>query len=231
MIIPPNNILILGNGFDLACGYLTSYMSFAERGVIREVAELNGTEFGPFNEVLEEDGCEHSLYQHFREHKILNQDELGRVRWIDVEGELWKYAKSKTGQNLSAEFISRDATAFYLLKSRLEKYIRRMYPYEWDSDKEDPNVRPFLEAMKINGNFRKIFTFNYTDVQLTLKSFANYTDEELPEIVHIHGSTQDENIVLGIHDAPSIPYEYSFLRKSSQKKLYDLSENYSVPTK
>ena len=106
-----------------------------------------------------------------------------------------------------------------------------MHPYEWDSDKEDPNVRPFLEAMKINGNFRKIFTFNYTDVQLTLKSFANYTDEELPEIVHIHGSTQDENIVLGIHDAPSIPYEYSFLRKSSQKKLYDLSENYSVPTK
>ena len=94
---------------------------------------------------------------------------MGCVRWIDVEGELWKYAKSKTGQNLSAEFISRDATAFYLLKSRLEKYIRRMHPYEWDSDKEDPNVRPFLEAIKINGNFRKIFTFNYTDVQLTLK--------------------------------------------------------------
>ena len=62
MIIPPNNILILGNGFDLACGYLTSYMSFAEKGVIREVVELNGTEFWPFNDVLEEDGCEHSLY-------------------------------------------------------------------------------------------------------------------------------------------------------------------------
>ena len=41
----PNNILIIGNGFDLMCGYLTSYMSFTEKGVIAKVPKLSETEF------------------------------------------------------------------------------------------------------------------------------------------------------------------------------------------
>ena len=41
----PNNILIIDNGFDLKCGFLISYMSFAERGVIIKVPKLSETEF------------------------------------------------------------------------------------------------------------------------------------------------------------------------------------------
>lgn len=217
-----NNVLVIGNGFDLAFGFLTSYMSFAEKGVAVAVPALNGMEFWPFNEAADEK-YQHSLYQHFHEHKILNQDNLGRVRWIDVEGELWKYAKSKKGERLSPEFISQDKNTFHLLKDRLKIYIERMHPHEWAKDNEDPNIRPFLKVLKENGDFKKIYTFNYTDVQLVLQKFVGYTEDDLPEVVYIHGSTKEKNIVLGIHDEPSIPNEYAFLRKSSQTKLYDLS--------
>lgn len=172
---------------------------------------------------MDEGEYQHSLYRHFHEHKILNQDALGRVRWIDVEGELWKYTKSKVGQKLSQDYIARDTTAFHLLKSRLETYIRRVHPHEWKKDNEDPYLQPFLCAIRANGNFKNIYTFNYTEVRSVLRHFANYTDEDMPRVIHIHGSTREKNIVLGIHDNPSIPEEYSFLRKSKQQQLYDLS--------
>lgn len=43
------------------------------------------------------------------------------------------------------------------------------------------------------------------------------------DIVHLQNSLQESNIVYGLYNELVIADEYSFLRRRSQRKLYDLS--------
>ena len=60
--------------------------------------------------------------------------------------------------------------------------------------------------------------YNYSS-----NNFANYIEGKIREVVHLHNSPHENNIVYSLHDELSISDEYSFLRRRSQRKFYDKS--------
>ena len=72
-------LLILGNGFDLAFGFWTSYANFVN---VRAGKDYS---FWPFNEPPTGKYLTESLHHHFYNFVRQHEDELGRIRWIDIE--------------------------------------------------------------------------------------------------------------------------------------------------
>ena len=89
-------ILILGNGFDLAFGFWTSYANFVN---VRAGVDYS---FWPFTQPPTGKYCGESLYHHFHNYVEEHKNELGQIRWIDIEGELSNYVQSKKDQNVKA---------------------------------------------------------------------------------------------------------------------------------
>jgi len=217
-----NNILILGNGFDLAFGYRTSYSDFATIGFGQFCSELLGTDFWPFNGTPKQEFSDGCLYSHLKQYKESKIQPDGSLGWIDLEAELLNYAISRKDKQNSESLIEYDRVCFEWLRNNLWYFIKRMVPRERKSDfKIQPEALALFKAIKDNGNFGKIINFNYSDPKYTLERFCSFKDCEIPSIEYIHGKAQgmypnDDNIIVGINETNDVPKDYRFLYKSLQ---------------
>lgn len=216
-----SKVLVLGNGFDIALGLRSKYADFinTRRGTIRYA-------FWPFRDPPTGDFADCSLYCHFYNYFQSNKNDAGHIRWIDIEGELLKYVRSKVGKTNIEELAKEDEHSFNLLKMMLQKYITVMPANEPQSP--DKNLLRLLTAIRNDGRFNKAYTFNYTNLEQELIQFGKFEPEKLPSVINVHRTPSDENylnIVLGINEDVSVPKCYRYLFKSSQTEPSNLSQD------
>ena len=202
------NTLILGNGFDIALGYKTKYDDFVN------------SNFWPFKNKEQSSYSEPNLQNFIYDYTDKRKDDLGEVRWVDIEGMLRDYAisKNETG-SFNDEMIKADLDTYNLLVSKLAEYLK----YALVTIRSHVNFSPALKLIeaisKSNSNW-KGYSFNYTDSRNMIDFWASSQEYKKPNIPfkHIHGQidvdTSLHTIILGIDDVVEIPKEYKFLRKS-----------------
>lgn len=212
-------ILILGNGFDLAFGFWTSYANFVN------VLAGKDYSFWPFTEFPSGKYMNESLYHHFYNFVQTNKDELGRIRWIDIEGELWNYVNSKKGMHVNKDLVQEDERSYNSLVCQLQTYLSAVYPYKRNQDNDITIPTEILKAIRKNGSFNLIYTFNYTDPTYILSKFAGYSENEMPKIKYMHGSLNDKNIVLGFNEDLTLPQEYDFMFKCDKIEPHNLAND------
>lgn len=212
-------ILILGNGFDLAFGFWTSYANFVN---VRGGKDYS---FWPFTEHPSGKYMSESLHCHFYNFVQTHKDVLGLIRWIDIEGELWNYVNLKKFSPINHELLQEDENSYNTLVSRLQTYLSLVYPHKRNQDIDISIPIEILKAIRENGGFNLIYTFNYTDPTYILSKFAYYSDYEMPKVKYMHGSLKDNNIVLGFNEDLSLPQEYDFMFKCDKIEPHNLAND------
>lgn len=191
-------MIILGNGHDIAHGLDTSYKSFIDSDFF-PVPEYGGDLFGYIRE------------------------QLAWNNWSDLESILYEYAKAweicfannaKSQPTRIYPIVYHDPRTFeikrfkeqyYKLTEQLGLYIENQI-----KNKAEINIRlaslQTLWKEECISNTSAILTFNYTEPEM------------MPNLVthHVHGSLQNQNIILGIDQSmDDLPADYDFLKKSN----------------
>lgn len=200
------NIVIIGNGFDLAVGLPTSYAQF-----------VNNKKYWPI--ILENamNHAEDSLYNYILKFTEANKDTLGKVKWVDLEELLLRYALSKKDNSifwLSKNSILKDDIETYeLIKQKFLAYlIEEVNPLIGEVNSRQAVVKKVFKAIFDSCMFQTVYSFNYTPSKDILKETFNID----VEVKHIHGFARSysNSIILGINDTIDIPEEYYFLQKT-----------------
>lgn len=193
----PHSVLILGNGFDLDLGIRTKYKQFAD-----------DNDFWPFKESSSFD--EDSLPFFLNKHK--SQVDT----WFDLEELLACYASEK--KDLSKEKISQAKQDFSILSRALKEYlIKQEETFVERMHNSMGHARRMTAAHRMLQLFlkkqvRSIYTFNYTN---TLR-IANQLILNFEGVFnHVHGSTLDDNIILGAGDQRQINEDFFEFYKSA----------------
>lgn len=212
-------ILILGNGFDLAFGFWTSYANFVN---VRAGKDYS---FWPFADSPTGKYSSESLYYHFYNYVEEHKDNLGQIRWIDIEGELWKYVSTKKNRTINSELVQEDERSYNTLVYQLLTYLSVVYPHRRNQEADITIPVEILKAIKQNGGFNLIYTFNYTDPTYILKNFIGYAESGMPKVKYMHGSIADKNIVLGFNEDLSLPQDYDFMFKCDKIEPHNLAND------
>lgn len=193
-----NTVLIIGNGFDLDLGMKTRYIDFA-----------SDKEFWPF-------GDKHD-YEENTLPCYLNKIKDDVKTWFDLELLLASYASidNSTQTNFNAnkdrEYLTEltDALARYLYHQE-ELYLEKMSQYHC-------TMRATISKQVIDSIVRKtnysIYSFNYTNL---LKIFNSFSLGSV-KCQYIHGSLNDNNIILGTGDLQKLKDDYFFFHKSANR--------------
>lgn len=213
-----SKVLVVGNGFDIALGLYSRYSDFVNARSNIEHA------FWPFRDKPSGEFAKESLYAHFYDYFNSHKDEIGKILWIDIEGELLKYAKSKINKTINPKLAKKDERDFNQLKMMLQAFIGRLMSL--GRNEANQHFIRLMNAIKTNGGFDKAYSFNYTDLHYELINFLGFAENQLPSVTNIHGKPDKEDyfkIVLGINEDLKIPQEYHFLFKSKQILTSDLA--------
>ena len=188
--------LIIGNGFDIDAGLKTSYSSFA------------GSEYWPFKD--------EQPIQNFPTLAFQLNKNARLETWFDVEETMFSHAcKKQTGLTLGGQIIEKkDKEDFDTLKRQLSLYLGN----------EETNFKPNEKSVAMS-LLRKIAPHeDQTTKNLCIYSF-NYTNLDAIATCHgiyrnilcnnIHGSLQDNNIILGVGDKRDLRYDYFYMYKTS----------------
>lgn len=219
------NILVIGNGFDLAHGLPTMYQDFLEftddydsflrnqfRNQITEVESLvdNNTWLSFFKKLYEENGWigferQISNIVQVLDNKVLEFDEIrkrgrGSVRFIPIEQEVLKDFNSDVIQGRSYD-------AYFVFKTRncmlddLLRLIRclEIYLSCYINHFLVKKISPDIEKLNID----RVLSFNYTDTYVRI--YDNHKKSSI-EYDYIHGKAdinntiETNNMVLGIDE-------------------------------
>ena len=178
-------VLVIGNGFDLDLGLPTSYHSF-----------LGSTEFS----VL---ALSHDNYITKR---ILNN--YGLNEWVDVEEELKSFAKEKNGK--SGSDIYKFKSEFDELVNQLRNYLERVTCNQVKVNGISTAVL-LLKVVEMYPFHFKIFSFNYTNLNRIRRALGM---NKALEYTHVHGSIDDNTLILGFEDDAESVDDYSFMIKT-----------------
>lgn len=201
-----NNVLIVGNGFDIALGLPTKYSDFvnSEYWPIR----TRNTEF---------DSCLRNFFLDFIE---IHKDELGIVRWIDIENLLLQYAQiQKENRSLEKAVIHDDADCYNCIVDSFSQYTKNVVSkYITKECKRNQDLFSLITAIQRNGTFNLVYSFNYTPTADILEKTYDFK----PNVIHLHGQVDDLShpIILGISDKEEINPTYAYMRKS-EKPTYE----------
>lgn len=192
-----NKVLILGNGFDVDLGMRSRYSDFAKSKIWKERIESNAF-------MLSRNGLLRAM---------VNAKE--KNDWFDIESTMMVYVRKlqKTGPTYGFTQAGEDEEEYHLICSCLKDYLRE------ESQKFRPNrdnaAERVFEALINGGRFKKIYTFNYTDVK---EITQYYEDNSRLEVIHMHGSLEsDDDIILGVEGGDIIPQQYKFMYKTSSR--------------
>lgn len=183
-------IVIIGNGFDLEFGLKSRYKDFFE------------SEFWPF----QKSGSGNLRIRKPSELDRFLNDKMAE-NWYNLESLLAQYATKLT--DVPDVRAQADHECFLKLKTGLRDFIRKAQHVK-NPGSSNVAVR-FLQAIH---KYRTpiIYTFNYTN----LVEFGSLVGIDDLVCTHVHGSIEDNNIVLGIEDNITVPSNYNFLKKDSE---------------
>lgn len=194
--------LVIGNGFDIALGLPTRYINYAT------------SKDWPFTT---------DIIKRYPNHigGYLTEKSKANSAWFDIEDLLGKYGQTSGTRDKSTE----DRVQYDKLVAGLQSYLsfKNGLP---DIDKESMAFRLLKEINNCFPSFH-IFSFNYTNLyEILLENGI-----KLPEKVeHVHGSIENDNIVLGAGDyIKDISKEYIYLYKSSNERFnadYEINDLY-----
>jgi len=171
-----NNILIIGNGFDLDLGLPTRYSDFIDSSNFKAIVSHNNM-------------------------ALALQKESKVNKWIDVE----TFIKDYVVQNQDRLSPNVTETEFEEIRESLLLYMSSI---SYDNIKLKSNAATLLKALSGNDDFL-IYNFNYTDFD----KICNALNARV-KCTHIHGDVKRNNIIWGTEDAPQIPLQYNFIKKS-----------------
>ena len=187
-------ILILGNGFDIDLGLKTRYSDFA-----------NSKNW----EKLMEDSL---LYDPDLLGELQNAKET--EAWFDIEKTMNDYVRELKRDYLVSDLIEKDKSNFIKVSESLSQYLKK------EQKERTLNTNSFaaqvLHLISEVGGF-EYYTFNYTSLSSIAESCGIKIDSS--KITHVHGSLENDSIILGVLTDPSDPiYEqYSFMYKDNSR--------------
>lgn len=187
-------LLIIGNGFDIDLGLKTRYSDFSRSKIWEKLVETT------FN---------------------YDSDLLGALReaketetWFDIEKTMNDYVRALKLDYLVSDLIDKDKSNFIKVSESLSQYLKK------EQKERTLNTNSFaaqvLQLISEVGGF-KYYTFNYTSLSSIAKSCGINIDSS--KITHVHGSLENDSIILGVLTDPSDPiYEqYSFMYKDNSR--------------
>lgn len=210
------NILIIGNGFDLDLGLPTKFSDFAQssfwpRAKKREkIPNLPSyTSRGSF--IALPPLPETILLEHYLD-DIRNQD-----CWFDLEGALLNYSTVNADKKIvdagaeSDDTVKTNVEYFKRMQDSLCKYITHVQNNAQIN--HNSVAGKTLQTIMENGFFNHIYSFNYTELNyfagpLGITKNIYYH--------HIHGAVSDNSIILGV-DETELRNGYELFHKSSSK--------------
>ncbi|MFB6342870.1 AbiH family protein [Saccharicrinis sp. FJH62] len=140
------------------------------------------------------------------------------LNWIDIENELKKYSSkiAKDDKGFFYEFVE--------LSMSLSKYLKTI-----KLDSFDRNNHGFKLINKLKDYTLLIIDFNYTDTVIRLvEEIIDEDSNQLIDLVKIHGSIAEDNIIFGVEDQASIKSEHVFLKKSVNKNFKAIDFNLPI---
>lgn len=200
-----SKVFIIGNGFDISLGWNTRYSDFA-----------SNNRFWPFRKCIE------GLSGHLEKKKNIE-------KWLDIEKELYEYAKNYPSGTICTvadkmqeqNRIAKDIESYHSLVTTLSLYIKEECDMPIRSS--SPAARVF-KAIINNGKFEHIFTFNYTNLHIVAQAL------NLPTVPfdYVHGSLDNNDIIIGIDDHNEVRRGYDFLYKTFNKNYPSNPINYAL---
>lgn len=188
-----NVTLIIGNGFDLDLGVDSKYSSFYN------------SSFWPFNN---KDGND-SLGSYLQ--SVINNKIEG---WYDLERTIGEYA---TQGKLTKERIELDKVEYKELTDSFLLYLSDIL--------KKTTICPgyatdLIKHISTDGETPKIYNFNFTDVWDKLTITKSSTNSFTKHTSHVHGSINDNNIILGVGDYEQLPECLDFFYKVMNPKYH-----------
>ncbi len=219
------NILVIGNGFDLAHGLPTKYGDFLEfvKVIRQDIKNGEALKDGKLNSFFGSKQCKELLNDNIWVDYFLQCDMYQKENWIDFECEISNVIQSidrdmhknheskleDEAQCITNDFLNEryyDSQKTYrelrdVLLNDLNRLTRalELYLCAFISNITNKEILPLPDIKNIH--FDKILSFNYTD---TYKKI--YDPKELAEYDYIHGkaerkhSSDTNNMVLGINE-------------------------------
>ena len=187
----PLSALIIGNGFDLDLGLHTLYRDFAN------------SNFWPFKNSKRDSGLG----------KYLNTIRKTE-RWLDIENELARYARYvKSSKPIDENTINKDKQDLNDLIASLRRYLHSE-EIKLNDTRETCKAKDILNPLVNRQNYF-IHSFNYTSIYyITQKLDIRLNGNR---IEYIHGTLENNDLILGAGDNTPLPDEYDFLYKTSNK--------------
>ena len=204
---PKKVVLVIGNGFDLDLGFKTKYSDFAKS---TEWKKMFAKEAG--------------RSQHYSLLKYLN-DRKDIDNWFDIEQALFEYAHIKT-KDVWIHNLETDKREFLIICDTFRQYLEN-HIYSCGHSFSDSFSAKILRCFQRNSELRKIYTFNYTPLDLIVSNLGLLHPLE---VVHIHGSTKEHNMILGFetNTNSSIIQGYDFLLKTNQASYHHTQMQYDM---
>ena len=187
-------LFIIGNGFDIDLGLKTRYSDFSDSKVWEALMQ-NTLEFN--NDLLGE---------------LLNAKET--ETWFDIEKTMLGYVRQIRPDYLVDKNINKDKVDFDKVSEALSNYLKE--EQENRPLNKDSYAAQVLRMIVEVGGFG-IYTFNYTNLEKIASSCGIKIGSS--KITHVHGSLDNDSIILGVLTNPSDPiYEqYSFMYKDNSR--------------
>lgn len=145
-------------------------------------------------------------------------------RWFDLEAILRSYASVDNKQAALPGAIWSDEKFFYQLREGLNVYLKNEMTRDVDTHSDAIAV---LRSIVNSRLFGPIYSFNYTNLNQIAKQAGIHTPFSYSSV---HGSIDNDSIILGIDDKTEVRKGYAFLRKvfnehyKSHPIRYDLQE-------
>ncbi|MCR5314851.1 MAG: bacteriophage abortive infection AbiH family protein [Bacteroidaceae bacterium] len=218
------HMLIIGNGFDLSLGLLTTYRNFVESSIFKRMYEKR-TQEKRDDEQINNVKAVPSLIDYLYGKKFSE-------RWFDIEQALLEYVSIRPDGSF-VNNVEDDKKDFDLLCESLVEYLSSLFQnikLDQENSMRDSIAGQLL--MKMNSEKNIIYSFNYTPTENVIKSICF---EKKNKSISVHGeitadamfrgNINDSPIILGIetNDISAIAPGYSFLIKSNNAK-YKSSE-------
>lgn len=191
--MPRKSVLVIGNGFDLDLGLSTKYSDFAKSDEWISIYE----HYAPLSKY-------YSLLKYLNDRKDYDN-------WFDIEQALFDYASAKAESPWKHD-VETDKREYQAICKALSDYLDNQVKTS-KHDILEKTSRRVLQLFQYEKDCRKIYTFNYTSLELIAR--VGLVDHLVP-FVHVHGSIDNKNIILGFNiSSPSqiIP-GYSFMVKT-----------------
>lgn len=183
-------VLVVGNGFDIDLGLKTKYSDFCNS----TYWPFTGSGYG-------------KLGQYLNECKIDG--------WYGLEAIIGKYGST---QSLSSDQLNDDMRDYQALVSSLTSYIKNVCR---NYSGHDCFAKDVFTSIVDSRKHNVIFSFKYTDVWTMIPENDNTLHKLvnlMENIIHVHGSEQTNDVILGVGDYERLTEGREFLYKSSNPK-------------